>query len=176
MSYWTECEYNMLVWKCKQHAKTNSLSLISDFKHWLYVSWNCVTFLNKKIKSLWPFSYSRPPTKPILFPLPRGIHAPPVDHSFLSNFSGPVYCVIILYLIVNIHLYLSTYHVCVFGSGLHYLGWYFFLFPSTFYGLWLISVRCLCQFCCLWDAFSPIGWARPGLMKGFVPSLTAYCS
>lgn len=53
-----------------------------------------------------------PPTKFILFPLPRKIHAFPLEPSLLLGLSGYVGCsMIALYLTLSVHFELSTCHV-----------------------------------------------------------------
>lgn len=49
--------------------------------------------------------------------------------SFLFNLFGSVGCIMdILYFMANIHLSVSTYHACPFGSGLRHLGWCFLFY------------------------------------------------
>jgi hypothetical protein len=66
----------------------------------------------------------------IFFFLLSRIEAPSLEPFCLINFLWSVGCILgILYFFANIHLSVSTYHACPFGSGLCHPGWYF-LDPS----------------------------------------------
>jgi hypothetical protein len=69
------------------------------------------------------------PTMTILFPLLGRIEAPSLGPSFLLNLISVGYTMGILYFKANIHLSMSTYHVCTFGSELPHTGWYFLVPP-----------------------------------------------
>jgi hypothetical protein len=74
-----------------------------------------------------PSPLSHLPAMSILFLLLKRLTCPvQLKPSLLHNFFGSVDCnIVILYFRVNIHLQVSTYHVCFSGSGLPYSGWYF---------------------------------------------------
>jgi hypothetical protein len=80
---------------------------------------------------------SLPPTPLMIafFSLPNGTEAYSLGH--FSLFSSSVDCILgIMYFLTNIHLLVSTYHACPFGSELPHSGWYF-LVPS----IWLQNSR-----------------------------------
>ena len=71
-----------------------------------------------------------PPPPPLLidfFSLPSGTEASSRGHFSLLSFLSSVDCVfgILYFFLANIHVLVSTYHACPFGSELLHSGWYF---------------------------------------------------
>jgi hypothetical protein len=77
----------------------------------------------------------RPPSASYayLVPLSKWYWSIHIGPSFLLSFIWSVSCITgILKILANIHLSVSTYHVCRVGSGFPYSGWYFHPFEKKY--------------------------------------------
>ena len=106
--------HQVSTWMLKCSLMKTSLSLLSPciLPPMLYL-----TFPSLPASSL--------PRRSHLFPLSRENHVSLFGPSLPSLSGTGDYSLVILYFTSNIHFWMSTYHVCLSGSGLPHLEWFF---------------------------------------------------